>query len=60
VEIPAIQVSSYRGSTLEIGERSGLIIGPNGVSELPVNEALMNAVALDYLLLTNNHMTIGL
>ena len=79
-----VRVSSYKGSTLEVGERSGLIIGPsganytvtssnpdtvaveqvltdnmeirqemirlinqtrkaNGVSELPVNEALMNA-----------------
>ena len=29
VEIPAIRVSSYKGSTLEVGERSGLIIGPS-------------------------------
>lgn len=31
-EAPAesIRVSSYRGSTLEVGERSGLIIGPSG------------------------------
>ncbi|MCI9333128.1 MAG: CAP domain-containing protein [Oscillibacter sp.] len=27
---PAIRVSSYKGSTLEVGERSGLIIGPSG------------------------------
>ena len=27
----AIRVSSYKGSTLEVGERSGLIIGPSGV-----------------------------
>ena len=26
-----IRVSSYKGSTLEVGERSGLIIGPSGV-----------------------------
>ena len=26
----AIRVSSYKGSTLEVGERSGLIIGPSG------------------------------
>ena len=26
-EPPAIRVSSYKGSTLEVGERSGLIIG---------------------------------
>ena len=25
-----IRVSSYKGSTLEVGERSGLIIGPSG------------------------------
>ncbi len=29
VETPAIRVSSYKGSTLEVGERSGLIIGPS-------------------------------
>ena len=29
-EAPAIRVSSYKGSTLEVGERSGLIIGPSG------------------------------
>ena len=28
-EAPAIRVSSYKGSTLEVGERSGLIIGPS-------------------------------
>ena len=27
-ETPTIRVSSYKGSTLEVGERSGLIIGP--------------------------------
>ena len=27
-----IRVSSYKGSTLEVGERSGLIIGPSGIS----------------------------
>lgn len=27
---PEIRVSSYKGSTLEAGERSGLIIGPAG------------------------------
>lgn len=26
----AVRVSSYKGSTLEVGERSGLIIGPSG------------------------------
>lgn len=29
-EAPAIRVSSYKGSTLEVGERNGLIIGPSG------------------------------
>ena len=29
-ETQAIRVSSYKGSTLEVGERSGLIIGPSG------------------------------
>ena len=32
VETPAIRVSSYKGSTLEVGERSGLIIGPSGAN----------------------------
>ena len=30
MEAPAIRVSNYKGSTLEVGERSGLIIGPSG------------------------------
>ena len=29
-EAPPIRVSSYKGSTLEVGERSGLMIGPGG------------------------------
>ena len=29
-EAPSIRVSSYKGSTLEVEERSGLIIGPSG------------------------------
>ncbi len=29
-EAPSIRVSSYKGNTLEVGERSGLIIGPSG------------------------------
>jgi len=28
-----IRVSSYKGSTLEVGERSGLIIGPSGIDD---------------------------
>ena len=27
---PAVRVSSYKGNTLEVGEVSGLIIGPSG------------------------------
>ena len=27
-----VRVSSYKGSTLEVGERSGLIIGPSGAN----------------------------
>ena len=30
-ETPPIRVSSYKGNTLEVGERSGLIIGPSGI-----------------------------
>lgn len=29
--VESIRVSSYKGSTLEVGERSGLIIGPSGM-----------------------------
>lgn len=31
-EAPAIRVSSYKGSTLDVGERSGLVIGPGGTA----------------------------
>ena len=30
-ETPPIRVSSYKGNTLEVGERSGLFIGPSGM-----------------------------
>ena len=30
-ETPPIRVSSYKGNTLEVGERSGLVIGPSGM-----------------------------
>ena len=30
-ETPSIRVSSYKGNTLEVGERSGLVIGPSGM-----------------------------
>ena len=33
VETPPIRVNSYKGSTLEVGERSGLIIGPSAAEE---------------------------
>ena len=29
-----VRVSSYKGSTLEVGDRSGLIIGPSGTDTL--------------------------
>ena len=32
MEVPPIRVSSYKGSTLEVGERGGLIIGPGNAS----------------------------
>ena len=32
-ETPSIRVSSYKGNTLEVGERSGLIIGPSGTDK---------------------------
>ncbi len=31
-EAPTIRVSSYKGRSLEVGERSGLIIGPSGAN----------------------------
>ena len=35
-EVPSesIRVSSYKGNTLEVGERSGLIIGPSNTDTL--------------------------
>ncbi len=38
-EAPTIRVSSYKGSTLEVGERSGLIIGPSGTEYTASNSA---------------------
>lgn len=38
-EAPAIRVSSYKGNTLEVGERSGLIIGPSGTEYTASNRA---------------------
>lgn len=33
----SIRVSSYKGSTLEVGERSGLIIGPSGTDYIVIS-----------------------
>ena len=48
-EAPAIRVSSYKGSTLEVGERSGLIIGPSG-TEYTVTSSDPNTVAVEQVL----------
>ena len=39
IETPAIRVSSYKGNTLEVGERSGLIIGPSGADYTVISSA---------------------
>ncbi len=49
VEAPAIRVSSYKGSTLEVGERSGLIIGPSG-TEYAVTSSDPDTVAVEQVL----------
>ena len=48
-EAPAIRVSSYKGSTLEVGERSGLIIGPS-VTEYTVTSSAPDIVAVEQVL----------
>ena len=48
-EAPAIRVSSYKGSTLEVGARSGLIIGPSG-TEYTVTSSNPDSVAVDQVL----------
>ena len=48
-EALAIQVSSYKGSTLEVGERSGLIIGPSG-AEYTVTSSDPDTVAVEQVL----------
>ena len=45
----SIRVSSYRGSTLEVGERSGLIIAPSG-TEYTVTSSAPNIVAVEQVL----------
>ena len=48
-DTPAIRVSSYKGSTLEVGERSGLIIGPSG-TEYIVTSSNPDTVAVEQIL----------
>ena len=45
-DIPAIRVNSYKGNTLEIGERSGLMIGPSG-AEYTVTSSDPDTVAVE-------------
>ena len=48
-ETPTIRVSSYKGSTLEVGERSGLIIGPSG-TEYTVTSSNPDMVAVEQIM----------
>ena len=48
-ETQAIRVSSYKGSTLEVGERSGLIIGPGG-TDYTVTSSNPDTVAVEQVL----------
>ena len=45
----SIRVSSYKGSTLEVGERSGLILGPSG-TEYTVTSSAPDVVAVEQVL----------
>ena len=49
VETSAIRVSSYKGSTLKVGERSGLIIGPSG-ADYTVTSSDTDTVAVEQVL----------
>ena len=49
VETSAIRVSSYKGSTLKVGERSGLIIGPSG-TDYTVTSSNPDTVAVEQVL----------
>ena len=49
-ETPTIRVSSYKGSTLEVGERSGLIIGPSG-TEYTVTSNAPDTIAVEQVLI---------
>ena len=48
-ETPTVRVSSYKGSALEVGERSGLIIGPSG-TEYAVTSSNPDTVAVEQVL----------
>ena len=48
-ETLSIRVSSYKGSTLEVGERSGLIIGPSG-TDYTVSSSDPDTVAVERVL----------
>ena len=48
-EAPTIRVGSYKGSTLEVGERSGLIIGPSG-TDYTVTSSNPDTVAVEQVL----------
>ena len=48
-ETPTVRVSSYKGSTLEVGERSGLIIGPSG-TDYTVTSSDPDTVAVEQVL----------
>ena len=48
-EAPAIRVSSYKGNTLKVGERSGLIIGPRD-TDYAVTTSALDTVAVEQVL----------
>ena len=48
-ETPTVRVSSYKGSTLEVGERSGLIIGPSG-TDYTITSSDPDTVAVEQVL----------
>lgn len=50
-EVPAksIRISSYKGNTLEVGERSGLIIGPSD-TDYSVTSSAPETVAVEQVL----------
>ena len=48
-EAPTIRMSSYKGSILEVGERSGIIIGPSG-TDYTVTSSNPDTVAVEQVL----------